>query len=608
MAKAASVSTQDSGPRTQDSLIGLAVAALAALVYVNALANELVWDDPIVLERQLLAFRSVGDLIFPPRNIPQFSPDYYRPLTTLSYLIDRAIGGTGPFMFHLSVVLYHVAATYLVFRFGLLLFAATPIALVAAGLGAALFAVHPIHSESVAWGAGRSDVLACGFAVAAAAAYLSNRWTPIRRAAISAALLFVAMLAKETAAALLILIPATDLLLPERALPVARSESRADRRRQRTAPASRPSRLAVYVPFLVAFMLYVALRIASIGSIAGPTNPESADLGSKLLAAIGVYLGKLLLPVRQCAYISDLPTGPLGLLMASALIAGSALLGVVAWRRHEPRVVFSLLWIGLTLAPSLAIIVKIPVAPVAERYLYVPSVGFCLLAGYAAATLLATVHAGALRTATAVGIGVIIAGAAAATVQRNAVWRSNLTLWQDTVAKNTTDALPMRSLATTYQRLGDTAKAAEYFQQALQRRNDQHGLFTLYNNLGSLAMVDKRLDEAERSYRAALALNPQAPDCLFNLGLIALTRATDAGDGRDGAWRRDQAQRARQLFEQAAQLSPLDPDIQVGLGQTLSALDDIAGARARYERALQLGLPPSTEASVRKLLADLRGP
>src|SRR3990172_7771686 len=88
-------------------LMGAAVVVLAALAYVNALGNGLVWDDPIVLTRQLLAFQSVRDLIFLPRNIPQFSPDYYRPLTVASYLIDRAVAGSSPFMFHFSVVLWH---------------------------------------------------------------------------------------------------------------------------------------------------------------------------------------------------------------------------------------------------------------------------------------------------------------------------------------------------------------------------------------------------------------------------------------------------------------------------------------------------------------------
>src|SRR5512135_1967568 len=97
------------------ALVGAGVAVFAAVVYANALANGLVWDDPIVLDRQLRAFKTLGDLIVTPRNIPQNSPDYYRPLTILSYLIDRAIGGTGPLMFHLSVVVFHVVTTFLVF-------------------------------------------------------------------------------------------------------------------------------------------------------------------------------------------------------------------------------------------------------------------------------------------------------------------------------------------------------------------------------------------------------------------------------------------------------------------------------------------------------------
>jgi tetratricopeptide (TPR) repeat protein len=254
----------------------------------------------------------------------------------------------------------------------------------------------------------------------------------------------------------------------------------------------------------------------------------------------------------------------------------------------------------LTLAPSLAIVWKIPAAPVAERYLYLPSVGFCLLAGYATAR--AYITGAALRSAALAIVALALGSGALATVQRNAVWRTNLSLWEDTAAKNTTDGLPMRSLATAHQQLGDAAKATEYFQVALQRRNDQNGLFTIYNNLGSLAMVAQHLDEAEANYQRALAVNPNAPECLFNLGLIELTRTTGAA----ATARQEHGQKARQFFERAAQLSPLDPDIQVGLAQTLSALDDSAGARTHFERALQLGLPPPTEASVRKLLTDLK--
>src|SRR5579862_5225120 len=86
------------------------IGALALAAYANSLANGFVWDDPIILTRQLVVFRTVGDVLLPPRDIPQFSPDYYRPLTIASYLLDRAVGGEHPFAFHLSVVIGHALA------------------------------------------------------------------------------------------------------------------------------------------------------------------------------------------------------------------------------------------------------------------------------------------------------------------------------------------------------------------------------------------------------------------------------------------------------------------------------------------------------------------
>ena len=404
--------------------------------------------------------------------------------------------------------------------------------------------------------------------------------------------------------ALLVILPGASLFLDRPATPAQRAAGRTQRRRQRERSAAARSPALEHVPFVVALLLYTMLRVVTLGSVFGPTSPIADNIISKLLAAVGLYTGKLVLPVRQSAYISDLPTDPIVLLTTVAVVIGAGLAARVAWRRSARSVTFLLLWMALTLVPSLAIVVKIPAAPVAERYLYLPSVGFCLLCGYAAARWLAAV-CGVARRAGMVAVGVGLAVSALATVQRNAVWRSNLSLWQDTANKNTTDGLPMRSLAAAYLAGGDSARAAEYFQLALERRNDQRGQFVIHNNLGSLAMRDKKLDAAEGHYRTALAIDPHAPDCLYNLGLIALTRATDTESTHDPAGKHDQAQRARQLFEQAQQLSPLDPDIHLGLGQALRILGDPSAARAQYERALELGLPPATEASVRKLLEEL---
>src|SRR5215470_16871078 len=194
----------------------LLVGCAALLAYANSARNGFVWDDPIILTRQLVVFRSAGDVLAPPRDIPQFSPDYYRPLTIATYLLDRAVGGGAPFAFHLSVVIAHAATSVLVYVLALQLIGSSvprqPVplaaaarrrssALIGAAVAGALFALHPIHTESVAWAAGRSDVLATGFMVAALLLQARARRSWIASAAAGLCAL-AALGSKETAVAL----------------------------------------------------------------------------------------------------------------------------------------------------------------------------------------------------------------------------------------------------------------------------------------------------------------------------------------------------------------------------------------------------------------------
>src|SRR5512147_1576310 len=96
-------------------VVALLLALLACAAFANALGNGFVWDDPIILARQLPVFRGVGAVFFPPPNVPQFAPDYYRPLVIASYLVDRALGGGQPTWFHLTVILAHVLTSVAVF-------------------------------------------------------------------------------------------------------------------------------------------------------------------------------------------------------------------------------------------------------------------------------------------------------------------------------------------------------------------------------------------------------------------------------------------------------------------------------------------------------------
>lgn len=566
--------------------LGFAVAAVA--LYSGTLSYGFVWDDPISVQRWLPALPTWWSAFFPPANIPQFPADYYRPLQLLSYRLDRAVGGGAPWAFHLDVVLLHALATVLVFRTGARFLGPSPSSAWAAAAAAALFAAHPIHTESVAWMAARPDVMVTCAGLGALLAYWHPGWSAWLRASTASGLVLVALLCKENAAALLLMIPASTLILPL-------SNEREARRR----PTFNRAEL---LPFAAAAVVYLILRTAGAGSGAIPATALPANPVAALIGATGSYLRLLVLPYPQSAYVTDLwDTGP-ALLVSLLIVAAFAAITFHSWRRDDRPLLFALLWIVVTLAPSLAATAKAAIAPLAERYLYLPSVGFCWAAGLLAVR--AGTHRQFGRIAQAGAVIVLIA-AAAATMSRNRVWNDNVTLWSDTAQKNPTSGLPLRSLAAVTLERGDSAAAEGMFRDALARSNDAHGLYVIHNNLGTIALNRGDETAAEGYYRRALSFE-SAPDCIYNLGLIELRRALNPELAAEARAQKQQA--ARELFEQALASSPYDADIHIALAQAAEAMADKRTARRHFEEALRLGVPPTTAAAVRRRLKEVSTP
>ncbi len=563
-------------PKAASFALLAAIGILALLVYANSLANGFVWDDPIILTRQLVVFRSFGDVLLPPRGIPQFSPDYYRPLTVASYLLDRLIGGGSPFMFHFSVVLFHAATAALVYLFGITLFGRDRCGIATAAAGAALFAVHPVHTESVAWAAGRSDVLATCFLLAALVVHSGGPGS-LRRSLLTGACTVLALGAKEISVAVFPLLVIQDTVSGRLMdLPVT-------------------GWLRRYGGVLTAGAIYVALRRAAIGEFIGSAPGEALEGGALggVIGAAGGYLAKLVWPVGLSAYIDHVPSGPWVIVSAVTLVFVSAI--AIAWWRRRKRVPATLvMWIGLTLLPSLPIVWKIPEAPMAERYLYLPSVGFCLLVGYGLSP--AWRRDRRTRAFVAAGLVIVLTLAAAGTVRRNRVWRDDVSLWEDTARKSLVSGMPLRSLATAYQQRGRVDEARQYFERALGRRNSPVGLQAIYSNLGTLAMQAQDFATAERNYRQALDMNPNAPDMLFNLGLAILQ-----GQGATPA----AAENAMGFFLRAQSLSPHDGDIQAALGQTYAIRGDRPRAIQHLRRAVELSVSPASRERVKNFLEEL---
>ncbi len=610
----------------------LIVATMAAIAFANTLGHGLVWDDPISVRRWLPALATVWDAFFPPRGIPQFPTDYYRPLQLLSYRLDRAIGGGDPWAFHFSVVVWHVLTSVLVLHVGQRLFRKEPYAAVATLTAAVLFAVHPIHSESVAWMAARPDVMVAGLGLASMLVFAHRGWSasrPFKKTRLlrdapprllctnglipgsvhpekapgavseepsvsqppagaglilAMLLLFTALLCKENAVAFFLLLPAS--------LYVTEGPKR---------PLGMLSAALVFLGMLVVVSAYVGLRTYGLGSLGGsdieiPPNPLLV-----LVGAVGTYLRLLLVPYPQNAFIAEVPTHSLSIILSLLFLAGGMALLYRSWKHRDVIVLFLLAWIALTLAPSLLVIFKPPTAPLAERYLYLPSVAYGWLLGLWAARFVGR-NPRRLRPL-AIGIGAVALGFLGLTVQRNRVWHSNTSLWTDTAAKNPYDGFALRNLAAATLESGDAVAAERLFHAALKLRNTARGQYAIYNNLGSLALNRGDDEAAEKHYRRALELQPGA-DCVFNLGLVALYRANDTNlpmETRD-----TQRREARRWLEEAVSASPFDPDVHVALAQAAEGMGDKESARKHFTEALRLGLPAATAAAVRDHLDDLR--
>ena len=552
------------------------VALAALLAYANSLGNGFVWDDPVIIERQLVAFDGPAAVLAPPRDIPQFSPDYYRPVTIASYLLDRAVGGERPFAFHLSVVIAHAATAALLWALAAQLLGAASGAGVGALAAGLLFALHPIHTESVAWAAGRSDVLATGFLLAALV--LLGGPTGARATTLSGAAALGALGAKEAGVALYPLLVLRDLLV---------------------APLARPlgEWLRRYAGVAVAGVVYVLLRRHALGEFVGtaPTVAPVTRSPLEVLAAAAAYAGELLWPWPLNAYFDRVPVSAFTIAAGVLFLAGAAAALRQWWRRGDGLPLFAFAWMSVTLVPSLAILWKIPDAPMAERYLYLPSAGFCLLIGALAARGWAVATSPVARRVAVAAAAVVLLAAGLATAVRNRVWHDDIALWEDTEAKSQLSGLAARNLGAAYQKAGRAAEARAAFGRALERRNDARGLQTIHNNLGTLAMMEGDFPAAQRAYEQALAAAPDQPDTLFNLGLAIL---------HGGGSTPEAARRALAPLERARSANPHDADIEAGLGQVLLILGERVRACDHLRQAERLRPSAHTAAGIRTLMKD----
>jgi len=549
---------------------GIAAGAAAA-VYAASLGYGFIWDDPLVL-RQLRAFHGAGDLLLLPPSVPHF---YYRPVVFLTFLIDHALGGVRPLGFHATVVGWHVLATYLVYLLLREIFGADRV--LEAGAVALLFAVHPVHAESVAWIAGRSDVVATALLLVALLAF--SRATSAGRAWLGGAVLLLAFLAKEVALAGVVLIPAA-LVLRGRAV-----------------------RRWVCLPIGAAVAFYFGLRYLALGTVGGglATGAGAPQILRDLGAAFGWYFAKALWPAHLDPYVPHVSPGFLPAALGVAAVAVVAAAWAAARRAAQPVPALAALGFAAAVAPSLGVIVRRSASAVlAERYLYLPSVAVSLLAAWA----LSQARDTRWRRPAIALLGALILAFAAGSVRRARVWADDVAFWSRVVHSVPREAMPRRELAAAYLRRGELASAEVHLREALSLAATPEQKLMTYNNLGNLFFRQGRLDEAGKAYRAGLAL--RAHGYLYNgLGRVAMKRAEAAQARGDRQEVVRQVNAARTALAAAVGLDPRDYKSRVLLGQVLLSLGDRSAAREQFRAALRIEARGNIAGMARRFLAGL---
>jgi tetratricopeptide (TPR) repeat protein len=559
--------------------------ATALLVYIPALRNGFIWDDPLVLQ-QLRAIHGLGDLVVMPPQIPRY---YYRPLIFVSYLIDRSLGGEVPFWFHLSVIALHAFNCLLVFRLAMLLF--NDDTAIATG-SAVLFAVFPTHVESVAWMAGRSDVLVCTFLLLTVLVSVRKKaqWT----AWIAGLTLFLALLSKELAIAGLFLVPVLDWLSTGRLY------------------------WTRYPPLLVATVAYFVLRQASVGALVGgaPVSVAESSVMLDLIRAAGYYIVQTVVPIALSPYVPSVPDGPLYL--AVGVLAPVVAIGLLyrTWPRSRWPAAFLLAWFALTLAPSFTVILRRSAsAPVADRYLYVPSVASCTLFAWAIVAAARRRRLSAAWSGAIFAVLTLVLGIGTATYTR--VWADNFTFWSDVVAKVPEDASAERELAWSLTQRGQLDEAKRALQRALTLPSDAEGRVMAYGNLGLIERRQGRFLESVAAYQSALQIAPH-PVLYHNLGMTLMAKAEQEQRQGDTTAVSNDVHQARTALETALSfreesvgqsfLDQWDPaKTHALLGQVLNSLGDRAGAREQLQIALRLQ-PTGPVADVTRRYLEQIGP
>jgi Flp pilus assembly protein TadD len=548
-------------------MLGLAVTTLA--IYAQVIGHQFITlDDDAYIKENVMVNRGVT-LAGVAWAFATFDQGNWHPLTWIAHMMDSQLFGMNAGGHLLVNTLIHVANTLLVFWFLLrTTHARWPSALVAA-----LFALHPLHVESVAWAAERKDTLSTFFGLLSLIAYVRYAKAPsIGRYAWTAITLALGLLAKP----MLVTWPFVMLLLDY--WPLHRFNGQPARRSLGESGWSVVRSLVVEKIPLFALVAASAVITSFAQSHGGAVRTfQDFPIALRLANALASYVKYILLTFWPNDLAVYYPYTTAGTPAWQVICAAFLLIGITALcffqRKSRPYLFVGWLWFLGTLVPVIGI-VQVGGQTRADRYFYIPSIGLFIVIAFGLADVVRSWRvAPSLRTGIAVAVLLILATLTNAQIHR---WSDSFTLFKHTLAVTPPNLMVENNLGSALSRSGLHDEAAAHFEKVLEIMPAHYDslLYDALLNMGISRFYQNRLPEAVEYCQSALRLRPDAPKAHDLLGMALAMQ----GHG----------EAALDEMRHAAELAPNDADIQKDLGVTLARLGRTSEAIDHFHEALRL--------------------
>lgn len=553
--------------RVTSILVCLGLVAVTWAVFGQTLAHDFVnFDDHVYVYENPLVVRglSIEGIIGAFAHTHALN---WHPLTTLSHMFDCQLYGLKAGGHHVTNIILHTISVLLLF----LMLKQITGALWQSAFVAALFAIHPLHVESVAWIAERKDVLSAVFFMLTLAAYARYARAPSTPRYLLVALLFACGLMSKP---MLVTLPFVLLLLDY--WPLGRLGG------QKSETGSRLRRLITEkIPLFALSALSCAATLLTQrqGPIAIDQLPFLWRLNNTFVSYV-IYIWQMLWPARLAVFYPH-PNDRLSLVeitVAIAFLVGVSLL-VIYLRRTKPYLVTGWFWYLGMLVPVIGL-VQVGEQAHADRYTYLPQIGLYIMIAWTVGDLRLASRSRGHRALVGVAAALVIVSLSGRATVQASYWKNSETLWNHTLAVTGENDVAHNNLGFLFLRRGELDKAISEFQAALDirsRNTKTHyslGAALIQNNLGNAFARKQLWDEAIDHLQEAVRLRPDYADAYFNLGSVFFQQ------GR--------IDRAIAQWQKALAIRPTDAEAHRNLASAFRKQGNVKGAIAEYEQALNI--------------------